>query len=220
MSAPSPRLAAAAVVAQTVFMAVAFAVVLGFFADDDPFDGTLGDFVRVGLIHAVDAALIVGVLLVGYGRCSLADLGWGPERRPGRALALGVVGAVVCASIVAGVGWVLGGLDGLRETIGGFLGMSVPQRLLCVLVGIGAGFIEETVFRGSLQPVVVRRLGRPLGIALTALIFSAYHLKFGPVGFIVKVLFGGVFGALREATGRNWAPALAHAGVWLLVGFS
>lgn len=220
MSALSPKLAAAAVLAQTVAMAALFAIVLTWFADDDPFDGTLRDFVLVAAIHVVDAALVVGVLLLGLGGMRLSALGWGSDFHPERSVALGLTGALLCASIVAGVGLTLGGLEGLRETVEGFLWMPAQQRMLCLLIGIGAAFVEETVFRGALQPVLTARLGRPLGIAGMAIVFSAYHLKFGLAGFVVKALFGGIFGTLREVTGRNWAPALAHMGVWVLVGFS
>lgn len=209
-----------AVVAQTVFVAAAFAVALGWLGDGDPFDGSPRDFALVFGIHAANVVLVLGGVLVGLGGRSPTGLGWGEDPAPARSVALGVTGAVICASIVAGVGLVLGGVDGLRETVSGFVHMPVQQRLLCALIGLGAALCEETVFRGTLQPWLVARLGPVAGIAVGALVFSAYHLRFAPVGFAVKALFGLLFGALRYHTGRNWASALAHAGVWLLVGFA
>jgi membrane protease YdiL (CAAX protease family) len=200
-----PRVAAAAVVAQTIAMAALFAVALGLLSDEDPFDGSLRDFAVVAGMHLVDGALIAGLLL-GWARLSPSELGW--RRADPIDLALGLVGALLCVGLVAAVGG------------GGFLEAPLAERLLGVEIGLGAAAIEETVFRGTLQPVLVRRLGRPAGILAMALIFSAYHLKFAPVGFLVKAGFGVIFGSLREATGRNWAPALAHLGVWTVVGFS
>ncbi|MEQ1505556.1 MAG: CPBP family intramembrane glutamic endopeptidase [Myxococcota bacterium] len=211
-----PR-AVGAVLAQTLVVAAAFAIAFGLLADDDPFDGSLRDFVLVIAINLVNGAVVLGGALRGV---SWTALGWGPPRDVGRTVVLGAVGALLAAAIVAGVGLALGGLDGLRETVGGFLTMPVKTRLLCVLIGLGAALMEETVFRGGLQPVLVARLGRPLGVAVTAVVFSAYHLRFAPIGFVVKVLYGLLYGALRETTGRNWAPALAHLGVWTIVGFA
>lgn len=218
MPAPSLRLAAGAAAAQTVVMAIAFAIALGYLSDGDPFDGTPADFLLVAAIHTIDAAIVIGLVLVWLGGESLSRLGWGKESRPWRALGLGLGGAIVCVSLVAGAGALLGG--GLRGALEGFAAIPPEQRLLCALIGLGAALIEETVFRGALQPALQARMGRAAGISLMALIFSAYHLRFAPVGFAIKALFGLVFGALRDRTGHNWAPALAHAGVWIAVGFS
>ena len=51
-----------------------------------------------------------------------------------------------------------------------------------VLVGVEAALTEETLFRGDLQPTLQRMLGRGPGLLLTALIFAAYHLRFGLLG--------------------------------------
>lgn len=217
---PSVRLAAGAVLAQTVTLALLFAVSFGLLADADPFDGSLRDFAVLGLIHGVNAALVVGLGLVLLGGRSLQGLGWAADPQLGRSLALGTLGALACVVLVASWGLVFGGLPGFTGAFEAFATMPPEQRLLCVGIGLGAAFIEESVFRGTLQPALVARLGRPAGIALGAVIFSAYHLKFGLVGFVTKALFGCVFGALKESTGRLWAPALAHAGVWMVVGFA
>ncbi|MCB9684126.1 MAG: CPBP family intramembrane metalloprotease [Alphaproteobacteria bacterium] len=220
MSTVPGRLAAAAVLAQTVLLQLLFVAVFGLLADEDPFSGNARDIVGVATIHTIDAALVVGALLVAFGGRSLGDLGWSAEERPVRAAVLGVAGAALGVSLIVAVGALLGGVDGVRETVAGFVGLTPGQRVLMATIGLGAAFVEETVFRGTLQPALVARLGRPAGIAVGAVIFSAYHLRFGPVGFLVKAIFGAIFGTLRESTDRNWAGAVAHAGIWLVVGLS
>lgn len=220
-ASPAPaRLAVAAVVAQTVVLQLLFVASFGVLADDDPFSGDLRDIVTVVGVHLVDAAVVIGLVLLAVGRRTAAELGWSADPRPARSALLGLAGAAAAISLVVAASGLVGGVEAVRETVAGFVDLSLGQRVLMTSIGVGAALIEETVFRGTLQPVLVARLGRPAGVAATAVIFSAYHLKFGLVGFVVKALFGGIFGALRETTGRNWSPALAHALVWVVVGLS
>jgi membrane protease YdiL (CAAX protease family) len=94
------------------------------------------------------------------------------------------------------------------------------QRVFFVLMGVIAAVPEETIFRGIVQPTLQQKVGRWSGILLTAIIFSAYHLHYA---FTLPVLVshtcsGVIFGLLRERTGTLWAPAIAHALVWVVLG--
>ena len=220
IAVPSPRLAVGAVLAQTALLAALFAFCFTFLSDGDPFDATPSDFGVLAVIHGVNALVVVGVVILWLGGRSLAEVGWARDPRLARSVGLGLAGALGCVSIVALWGLVFGGVPGLRETLAAFASIPPEQRLLFAGVGLGAAFIEESVFRGTLQPMLVARLGRPAGVVVGAVIFSAYHLRFGLVGFLTKSLFGVIFGGLRESTGRLWAPAIAHFGVWFLVGLS
>src|SRR4029453_15330111 len=72
---------------------------------------------------------------------------------------------------------------------------------------------EESLFRGDLQPTLQRMLGRGAGLLFTALVFAAYHLRFGLWGLLGKTAFGLVFGILRERTGPLGSRAV-RGGPW------
>jgi membrane protease YdiL (CAAX protease family) len=89
-----------------------------------------------------------------------------------------------------------------------------------LIIIIGAPLFEEIVFRGFIQPAMVRSLGLTPGIALTAGIFAIIH---GPNLHAVGPVFvlGLVLGWLRHRTGTVTAPMILHvvnnAGAMLLV---
>ena len=84
------------------------------------------------------------------------------------------------------------------------------------IVGITIGpLCEELVFRGFIQPVLVRSLGRALGILITACIFGALHLAQNSFLWQSGVLItaaGIAFGCMREFTGSTKASTWMHAG--------
>ncbi len=76
--------------------------------------------------------------------------------------------------------------------------------LFALLIGVGAGLGEETLFRGAVQPV--------LGVTLTSILFASMHVQYGP-----SLLLGYVFvlsislGLLRRYINTT-ASFIAHAG--------
>lgn len=84
-------------------------------------------------------------------------------------------------------------------------------------VTVGAGFGEETVYRGFLF-TRFRRLFGP-GVAATVTIvfltsawFSvAHYAGQGLAGAEQAVMTGLIFGAIFATTGRIWLPMVAHA---------
>lgn len=76
--------------------------------------------------------------------------------------------------------------------------------LFALLLGVGAGLGEETLFRGAVQPV--------LGIIPASLLFASMHIQYGPsvlLGFIFLLAIG--LGLLRRYINTT-ASFLAHAG--------
>jgi membrane protease YdiL (CAAX protease family) len=160
--------------------------------------------------------LILAVVGVGAGirrspRETLARLGFGPIsiRQIGVAV-LFIVGAFALAVAADHLFSIL--QPGLYRKVGEFSGpLFNPKGLSLVsavffalLIGIGAGLGEETLFRGAVQPV--------FGITATSVLFASMHVQYGP-----SVLLGYVFvlsvglGLLR----RNFNTTtsfLAHAG--------
>jgi len=73
---------------------------------------------------------------------------------------------------------------------------------------------EELLFRGVVQPALIKSAGPTLGIMSTALLFAFYHLN--PWTFVPLFIVGTFFGFLAYKTGTFWAGALAHFGNNLL----
>ena len=176
-----------------------------------------GGRLPVGLLLASQLPFVV-VAVLGVGafvrrgtRETLARLGYGP-------LGLGQVGVVVL--FVTGAFALSLGADFLfselqpelyREVgeISGTLfdprGMgAVTAVLFALLIGVGAGLGEETLFRGAVQPV--------LGIIPTSVLFASMHVQYGPsllLGYIFVLSLG--LGYLRRRFNTT-ASFLAHAG--------
>ena len=84
-----------------------------------------------------------------------------------------------------------------------------PGFLVLVLfVGIGAPIMEEIFFRGFMQPAMIRRLGAPGGLLLTAAIFGAVHLQL--LQFPALAAFGLVLGLLAYKCKRLGPAIVAH----------
>jgi uncharacterized protein len=75
--------------------------------------------------------------------------------------------------------------------------------LFALLIGVGAGLGEETLFRGAVQPV--------FGIPATSFLFASMHVQYGPsllLGYVFLLSIG--LGLLRRYINTT-ASFLAHA---------
>jgi membrane protease YdiL (CAAX protease family) len=92
---------------------------------------------------------------------------------------------------------------------------SIPEFLGVVFVSAAVPAVaEELLFRGIVQPALVKRIGPTLGIVLTSVLFASCHLN--PWIFLPLLVVGTLFGLLAYKTGTFWAGALAHFGNNLL----
>jgi uncharacterized protein len=159
--------------------------------------------------------LVVAVLGVGAGvrrspRQTLARLGYGPiSPKQLGVVALFVVSAFALSlaadhlfsllqpDLYRDVGRVSRALFDPR-------GLSPASAVLfALLIGLGAGLGEETLFRGAVQPV--------LGILPTSLLFASMHVQYGPsllLGYIFLLSIG--LGLLRRYINTT-ASFVAHA---------
>lgn len=157
----------------------------------------------------------IALLGVGIGvrrdlRQTLTRLGYGPVTLPQIGIAaLFVAGALILSfasdyvfsmlqpQLYERVGDISSGLLGTQ-------GQSLPSVIfLGLLVGLGAAFGEETLFRGAVQPV--------LGIILTSVLFASMHVQYGPSVSLVFVFVLSVgFGLLRRKFNTT-LTFIAHA---------
>jgi membrane protease YdiL (CAAX protease family) len=166
-----------------------------------------GSAVRLALFMATLAAMLgVYALAVRLGERRFADelavAQLAPELAGGVAVG-GVVFALVMA-VLLGFGWY-----GATVQPAG-----APWRAL--MIGLGAGVIEELVFRGILMRLLWEAFGLRVGLALSAVIFGLIHVVnpghaiMGPVFIVCEA--GLLLGGLYALTGRLWASIGAHAG--------
>jgi membrane protease YdiL (CAAX protease family) len=204
--------------ALVVLNALVSFVALGVFADatgEDPFVLTPRMLAAFLVSFAVSAVGLVWFASVRQPRRTWRELGWRFDGLP-LALAKGVGGGVVALGFIVALRAVFGAT--LQETFDAMLGGPAAQHAMPVLIGLDAAFVEESLFRGNLQPLLERRLGRAAGLVLTALIFSAYHLNPRPLALLGKFVLGLWFGLLRGRDGTLVVPAVAHFMVWAFAG--
>lgn len=90
----------------------------------------------------------------------------------------------------------------------------LASRLAITLFGITLGpLIEELLFRGFLQPVLVNVAGVFPGILITAAIFGGMHLAQNAglwQSGVIITMAGFGFGMVRHITGSTQASTIAH----------
>lgn len=159
--------------------------------------------------------LIVAVLGVGLGirrnlRQTFVRLGYGPIS----ILQLGIVAIFILGALA--LSFLSDALfaylqPDLYRTVGDLSsslfntqGLGVGSAVLfALLLGIGAGLGEETLFRGALQPA--------LGIFPASLLFASMHIQYGPSVLLVYIFLLAIgLGLLRRYINTT-ASFLAHA---------
>jgi len=90
---------------------------------------------------------------------------------------------------------------------------------LVLLVTVGAPLVEELMYRGLLQPAMVRRFGVLLGMPMVAMWFALIH--FQPVGIPGLFVVGLVLGLCQLRSQALGLPIMTHlafnaTGLWLV----
>jgi membrane protease YdiL (CAAX protease family) len=138
---------------------------------------------------------------LGYGSVSFKQLGI-VVLFVGGALALSVAADALFASLQPNLYRKVGEISDILFNPRGLSPISAV--LFAVLVGVGAGLGEETLFRGAVQPV--------LGIPATSALFASMHVQYGPSLLLVYVFLLSVgLGILRKHINTT-ASFLAHTG--------
>jgi membrane protease YdiL (CAAX protease family) len=134
-----------------------------------------------------------------------------------RALACGALSFVFLFPALCGAyaawPWVHGLFDGdpwmeqvvVRE-IAALRGFDLVQA--CVIAVVVQPFVEELLFRGFLQPLLVQNLSDRLGIVVTSALFALLH---GTSAFLPIFVLSLVIGAVMLRTQRLSAAWLVHA---------
>jgi len=80
------------------------------------------------------------------------------------------------------------------------------------LVDVTLGpFVEESFFRGCLQPVITHTAGRSVGILATAVIFASLHQVSTAIQWVCLLGTGVAYGWMRTKTNSTSPAACMHA---------
>lgn len=164
----------------------------------------IAEFIGYGIVF-----IALRVLFARHGQPLFESLGW--VAQPFRPLHLAVVGALLAVVVV-----ILGNILGFPnvETPFDKLLSDLASRIAIALFGITLGpIIEELLFRGFLQPVLVDSLGVLPGILATSVVFGAMHLMqnaFLWQSGVMITLVGFVLGVVRHVSGSTRASAITH----------
>lgn len=161
------------------------------------------------LLYALLFGVLYAIIKLQYGRGFWQSLAWKPANiGPGAAAVLGfalalTVGLLAVALHTPDVDTPMKHLLARRSTAIEFAIVGTTIAPLC----------EELIFRGFLQPVLVRSLGKIFGILLTAAVFGSLHLSqnaFTWQSGVLITLAGVAFGWMRQITGSTRTSTWMH----------
>jgi membrane protease YdiL (CAAX protease family) len=164
----------------------------------------IAEFIGYGIVF-----IALRVLFARHGRPLFESLGLVPQ--PFRPLHLAVLGLILALVVV-----VLGNLLGFPnvETPFDKLLNDALSRITIALFGVTLGpVIEELLFRGFLQPVLVNSFGVLPGILATSVVFGGMHLMqnaFLWQSGVLITMVGFVLGVVRHVSGSTRASAITH----------
>lgn len=193
---------------------------------EDPLAASLRGFGPVGILAM--AVILAGNLLLAPLSAVLAllwargsgtpwrEIGFVWPKRWMSGLAIGLVLGAAFKILMKAIVMPLLGADPINQTYHYLVGNTAALPGILYAVIVGAGFGEETLFRGYL----FERLGKLFGtgprakvsiILLTSALFGlAHYPDQGLAGTEQATITGILFGTMFAATGSLWMPMCAH----------
>lgn len=160
-----------------------------------------------------------GLLVLAWARLSstpLRELGFAKLPHAWRTVLSGVAIGIVAKLVLKAILMPLLGAPPVNAAYAWLTGNAAALPGFVLLVLVGAGFGEETVFRGYLFERLRRLLGRSRGadaaiVALSSLLFGAAHFHDqGLPGVEQAILVGVLLGTLYLRTATLWLPMVVH----------
>lgn len=173
--------------------------------------------ILAGNLIMAPLSAVLALAWVHRSRTPWRDIGYvRPKSWIGDAV-LGIVFGSVLKLLMKAVVMPLLGADPINQTYHYLVGNTAALPGMIFAVTIGAGWGEETVFRGYLFERLGRLFGHGRGakaaiVLLTAAVFGlAHYLEQGMAGVQQGMIVGLVFGAIYASAGRLWMLMWAHA---------
>ncbi len=184
---------------------------------EDPFSQLDFSFVIfIFLYTIIESVLILRIGIMKFGGLSLRSIGWRIDNVWHDMSYCLLSGSVaVCAVYLLGL--LIGNWD-WTQFVTAQNQFTFANRILFLLIGLNAGFVEESLFRGFLQPTAIQSFGFAFGLIFIDFIFAAYYLNFHPQAFLGKFILGLIFGSLRSRDQSLPRPDVAHAFFWTVTG--
>jgi membrane protease YdiL (CAAX protease family) len=132
-------------------------------------------------------------------------------------IAIGIVFGVAFKLLMKAIVMPLLGADPINQAFHYLVGNTAALPWILYAVTIGAGFGEETVFRGYMFERLGKLFGAgawvtPLIVVLSAAWFGLIHYPVqGIAGVQQATIFGLLFGTIFAITGQIWMLMFAHA---------
>jgi membrane protease YdiL (CAAX protease family) len=173
--------------------------------------------ILAGNLVFLPLSAILVLMWAARSRTPWRDIGFTPEPKWPWTVISGIVFGIALKLLMKSIVMPLLGADPINHAYHYLAGnrAALPYALYTMIVG--AGFGEETVFRGYL----FERLGRLFGMSalaristvlLTSILFGLAHYSVqGLAGAEQATITGLVFGTIFATTGRIWFPMIAHA---------
>jgi membrane protease YdiL (CAAX protease family) len=162
------------------------------------------------LLYAFLLWLLSAIFRRYYGRPFWESLRWVPARL--NASALVACGVLLAFGVMGGS--VLLKTPDINSPMKELLSDKTSMVLIAVFGTTLGPLCEEIVFRGFLQPLLVRSLGAVPGILMAAIPFGLLHLQqYGNSWrhVLLITLAGAAFGWMRHSTGSTKAAVIMHA---------
>jgi len=173
--------------------------------------------VLVGNYPVAPAGALLVLLWVRWSRTPWRDIGYvRPESWP-RDVAVGIAFGIAFKFLMKAVVMPLLGAPPVNPAFHYLAGNQAALPGAVYAMVVGAGFGEETVFRGYLFERFGKLFGpgvraRTLIVLLTSLVFGLAHYSLqGLAGTEQATIVGLVFGTIFARTGRIWMLMCAHA---------
>jgi membrane protease YdiL (CAAX protease family) len=193
----------------------------------DRFAGQLCGFGPVGILSFV-LVLAIGPLFeplgvlpalawVHYSRTPWREIGFVRPKSWVVSAAIGIVFGCAFKLVMKVLVMPLLGADPINQAYHYLTGNTAALPGMVLLVTVGAGFGEETVFRGFLFERLGKLFGSSIGartatVLLSAALFGAIHYPVqGLAGAEQAAITGLVFGIIFAITGRIFTLMVAHA---------
>jgi membrane protease YdiL (CAAX protease family) len=196
-------------------------------ASSDRFAEQLRGFGPIGLLAAIAIFLgnaifvsLGGILVLVWVRLSRTpwfEIGYVRPRSWAATIAGGTVFGVALKFALKALAMPLLGAEPVNHAYHYLAGNRAAIPFTLFTLTVGAGFGEETVFRGFL----FERFGRVFGssiaakiaiVAITSIVFGLAHYSVqGLAGTEQAIMTGLAFGTVVAITGRIWMVMIAHA---------
>ena len=193
----------------------------------DRFAAALRGFGPVGLLAAalifagnVIVVPLSAVLVLVWARLSHTpsyEIGFVRPRSWPRTIVAGIVVGVALKFVMKAIVMPLLGADPINHAVRHLTGNAAALPAWLYAGTIGAGFGEETLFRGYLFERLRRLLGQSAGatimiVLVTSAFFGVAHYGFqGIPGVQQATIVGLIYGTIFAVTGRLWFLIVAHA---------